>query len=126
MQLDVRADGNHANDGGSTARPDHAEALLGGGLVADRLKRVVHTAARHLADRAHRILGGGIHDVGRAKLLDDPSEAAYGLYGLLKKYFPDLLPGEDYRDITPEELARTSVFTIDIEAWSGKQKKKPS
>lgn len=62
---------------------------------------------------------------GRATVVDDSAEAEHGLYGLLRKYFPDLKPGEDYRSITSEELARTSVFAIDIETWSGKQKKKP-
>ena len=43
-------------------------------------------------------------------------------FGLLDKYFPDLKPGKDYRPITPEEISRTSVFAIEIEAWSGKEK----
>ena len=33
-----------------------------------------------------------------------------------------LKPGDDYRPIAHEELTRTSVIRIDIEAWSGKQK----
>jgi len=41
---------------------------------------------------------------------------------LLKKYAPHLAYGEDYRAITPEELKRTAVYRVDIEAWSGKKK----
>jgi nitroimidazol reductase NimA-like FMN-containing flavoprotein (pyridoxamine 5'-phosphate oxidase superfamily) len=63
---------------------------------------------------------------GCARVVDDVDEAEHGLYGLLKKYFPDLQPGEDYRTITADELARTAVFAIEIETWSGKQKKKPA
>lgn len=66
----------------------------------------------------------GVNAFGQARVVKDTTEAEYGLYGLLKKYFPDLKPGQDYRAITAEELSQTSVFAIEIEAWSGKQKKK--
>jgi nitroimidazol reductase NimA-like FMN-containing flavoprotein (pyridoxamine 5'-phosphate oxidase superfamily) len=62
---------------------------------------------------------------GRATLIDDPSEKGRILQALLDKYFPDLRPGRDYRPITPEELAATAVYAIQIDAWSGKQKKGP-
>ncbi len=65
----------------------------------------------------------GVVVFGRARIVDDRNEAEHGLYGLLQKYFPDLQAGEDYRAITADELSRTSVFAIDIESWSGKQKK---
>jgi hypothetical protein len=63
---------------------------------------------------------------GRARLVDDPDEQRRGLQGLLDKYFPDRQPGLDYRPITDEELERTSVYAIEIEAWSGKQKPTPT
>lgn len=63
---------------------------------------------------------------GRARIVDDAEEKRRGLQGLLDKYFADLAPGRDYRPITDEELARTSVFAIEIEAWSGKQKVAPT
>jgi nitroimidazol reductase NimA-like FMN-containing flavoprotein (pyridoxamine 5'-phosphate oxidase superfamily) len=63
---------------------------------------------------------------GRARIVDDPEEKHRGLQGLLDKYFADLAPGRDYRPITPEEMARTSVFAVEIEAWSGKQKVAPT
>jgi hypothetical protein len=62
---------------------------------------------------------------GRARLVDSEAEKQLALQALLDKYFPDLKPGRDYRPITSEELAATAVYAIEIEAWSGKQKKGP-
>ena len=59
---------------------------------------------------------------GKARVTTDPSEQRHGLQGLLDKYFPHLKPGIDYSPMTDMELRRTSVFAIEIEAWSGKQK----
>jgi hypothetical protein len=59
---------------------------------------------------------------GRGAVVEEAAEAAYGLQLLLDKYFPHLRPGEHYRASTPEELARTSVYRIAIEEWSGKRK----
>ena len=59
---------------------------------------------------------------GSARITDDPSEQRYGLQGLLDKYFPELDAGEDYSPITDADLRRTSVFAMEIESWSGKQK----
>jgi hypothetical protein len=44
---------------------------------------------------------------------------------LLDKYAPHLRPGRDYRPITDDELARTSVYQIDIDLWSGKRETAP-
>lgn len=63
----------------------------------------------------------GVTAFGQARIIDDPVEAEYGLQALLDKYTPHLKPGRDYRPITPEELARTSVYRIDIDSWSGKR-----
>jgi nitroimidazol reductase NimA-like FMN-containing flavoprotein (pyridoxamine 5'-phosphate oxidase superfamily) len=65
----------------------------------------------------------GVTAFGLARVVNNITEAEHGLYGLLGKYFPDHKPGKDYHAITADELARTSVFAIEIEAWSGKQKK---
>ncbi|NTV64601.1 MAG: pyridoxamine 5'-phosphate oxidase family protein [Oscillochloris sp.] len=65
---------------------------------------------------------GGVTVFGTARIVAHPEEAAHGLQLLLDKYFPHLRPDEHYRGITPEELARTGVFRIDIEEWSGKRK----
>jgi nitroimidazol reductase NimA-like FMN-containing flavoprotein (pyridoxamine 5'-phosphate oxidase superfamily) len=60
---------------------------------------------------------------GRAAVVDDPDQAKRALQLLLDKYFPHLKPGRDYRPITPEELARTRAYRIQIDEWSGKRKK---
>ncbi len=65
---------------------------------------------------------GGVTVFGRGRVVDDPAEASHGLQLLLDKYFPHLRPGVDYRPITDDELARTTVYRIDIAAWSGKRK----
>lgn len=59
---------------------------------------------------------------GRAAIVSDHEEARHGLQRLLDKYFAHLRPGEDYRPITDEELARTCVYRIAIDEWSGKRK----
>ena len=59
---------------------------------------------------------------GRACLVSDQSEARHGLQLLLDKYFAHLHAGSDYRPITDEELARTQVYRIEIDEWSGKRK----
>jgi nitroimidazol reductase NimA-like FMN-containing flavoprotein (pyridoxamine 5'-phosphate oxidase superfamily) len=64
----------------------------------------------------------GVCVFGRARVVESESEARYGLQGLLVKYFPELRPGEDYRLITNNEIKRTSVYAIEVEAWSGKEK----
>ncbi len=59
---------------------------------------------------------------GRGAVVEDVDEAAHGLQLLLNKYFAHLRPGEHYRPSTLEEVARTSVYRITIEEWSGKRK----
>jgi len=65
----------------------------------------------------------GVTVFGTVAIVDNEAEAKYGLQLLLDKYFPHLTPGRHYRPIMPEELKRTSVYRLDIEQWSGKQKK---
>lgn len=64
----------------------------------------------------------GVVVFGRGRIIEDPEEATQGLRILLEKYAPHLRYGEDYRQVTPEELKRTAVYRVDIETWSGKQK----
>ena len=59
---------------------------------------------------------------GRGRVVEHGDEAEAALQRLLDKYAPHLRPGRDYRPITPDELARTGVYRIDVEEWSGKQK----
>ena len=58
---------------------------------------------------------------GKAELLQDVDTARHGLQLLLDRYFPQLKPGVDYREIIKEELDITSVYRIAIESWSGKE-----
>lgn len=64
----------------------------------------------------------GVVVYGSASIIADEAEAARALQLLLDKYAPHLKPGVHYRPTTPEELARTSVYRIRIESWSGKKK----
>ena len=58
---------------------------------------------------------------GTARLITDPAEARRLLYGLIGKYFPAMSAGKEYREITDKELRATSIYAIQIEAWSGKE-----
>jgi nitroimidazol reductase NimA-like FMN-containing flavoprotein (pyridoxamine 5'-phosphate oxidase superfamily) len=58
---------------------------------------------------------------GRIRLLQDDEEKRRALYGLIKKYFPGMEPGKQYRPITGSELKRTAVYAIAVESWSGKR-----
>ena len=64
----------------------------------------------------------GVTVFGAAAVVTDEAEAVAALRQLLEKYFPHLRYGRDYRRVTPEELRRTTVYRIDISAWSGKRK----
>jgi len=58
---------------------------------------------------------------GIARLVTDPDEARYLLYGLIGKYFPTMRAGQEFREITDKELRATSIYAIQIEEWSGKE-----
>ena len=58
---------------------------------------------------------------GMARIVADPNEARRLLYGLISKYFPTMIAGREYREITDKELRATSVYAIKIESWSGKE-----
>jgi len=65
----------------------------------------------------------GVLVFGRTAIVTDNAEAKRGLQLLLDKYFPHLRPGEDYAPATDEDLKVTAVYRIEIESWSGKEKK---
>jgi nitroimidazol reductase NimA-like FMN-containing flavoprotein (pyridoxamine 5'-phosphate oxidase superfamily) len=48
-------------------------------------------------------------------------QARRGLEDLSAKMFPDLRPGVDMRPISPDDLARTSVYSLKVSEWSGKE-----
>jgi nitroimidazol reductase NimA-like FMN-containing flavoprotein (pyridoxamine 5'-phosphate oxidase superfamily) len=58
---------------------------------------------------------------GIARLVSNSEQARRVLYGLIHKYFPAMSPGKEFRQITDKELARTSVYAIQIKEWSGKE-----
>jgi hypothetical protein len=58
---------------------------------------------------------------GKIKILDDADEIRTALNALIKKYFPRFTPGREFRPITDKEIARTSVYALEIKSWSGKE-----
>lgn len=68
----------------------------------------------------------GVAVFGRVEIVRDQTEAAQALQLLLDKYAPHLQPDVHYRPSTPEEIARTTVYRIKIERWSGKRKVAPA
>jgi len=64
----------------------------------------------------------GVTVFGRGEVVADKAEAKAALQLLLDKYAPHLHPGGDYRPTTDQELARTAVYRITIDSWSGKRK----
>jgi uncharacterized protein len=58
---------------------------------------------------------------GKVEIIENDEEKQRLLYGLLKKYFPEMEAGREYRPITNQELARTTVYALQIETWSGKE-----
>ena len=63
---------------------------------------------------------------GRGTVIADREEARRALQLLLDKYAPHLHPGRDYRATTDDELARTTVYRVAIDSWSGKKKEVPA
>ncbi len=64
----------------------------------------------------------GVVVFGSCSIVTDKAQAKDVLQRLLEKYAPHLQPEKDYHSITEQELARTSVYQIKIEEWSGKKK----
>jgi nitroimidazol reductase NimA-like FMN-containing flavoprotein (pyridoxamine 5'-phosphate oxidase superfamily) len=58
---------------------------------------------------------------GTVQILEDEQEKTEVLNSLLKKYFPEMTSGIEYRPITPQELARTTVYALQIESISAKE-----
>jgi len=78
-----------------------------------------------VADRAMNfgVKYKGVVVFGLLKVVENAEEAKRGLQLIMDKHFPDLHPGVDYEAVTDEDLKVTAVFRVDIEAWSGKEKK---
>ncbi len=63
---------------------------------------------------------------GTARLLSGHEEARAALTALSERVFPDLRVGEQTRPILAGDLARTSVYSLAIERWSGKENWAPA
>ena len=59
---------------------------------------------------------------GKVTIIEDDAEAESALKILVEKYFPHLKYGVDYSKVTINDLKRTTVFKLEIERWSGKEK----
>lgn len=59
---------------------------------------------------------------GTLRAVEEEAGKREALERIMARYAPHLEPGKDYRPITAEELFRTGVHVLEIEAWSGKQK----
>lgn len=57
-------------------------------------------------------------------LVDDPAEKRRVLGLFMGKFAPHLEAGRDYDPIAEASVGRTSVYRIDVEAWSGKRGEK--
>ena len=67
----------------------------------------------------------GVVVFGRGEVVEDAGEARDALHLLLDKYAPHLRRDHDYAGVTAEELKRTAVYRVAVEAWSGKRKAVP-
>ena len=78
-----------------------------------------------LADRAMNfgVEYKGVVVFGRLSVVEDNDEAKRALQLLMDKHFPDLKPDVDYEATTDTDLKVTAVLRMDIDSWSGKEKK---
>ena len=60
---------------------------------------------------------------GRLSIVEDADEAKHALQLLMDKHFPELRPDADYMPTTDNDLKVTAVIRMDIDEWSGKEKK---
>jgi nitroimidazol reductase NimA-like FMN-containing flavoprotein (pyridoxamine 5'-phosphate oxidase superfamily) len=59
---------------------------------------------------------------GHARLVQEDEERLHGLKGLVRKFQPEMREEKLNKSIDQEEVERTAVYAIEIEAWSGKQR----
>ncbi len=65
----------------------------------------------------------GVVVFGTLHIEDDANEKKRGLQLLMDKHFPELKPDVDYEATTDVDLKVTAVLRLDVESWSGKEKK---
>ena len=78
-----------------------------------------------IADRAMNfgVKYKGVVVFGTLHIEDDPDEMKRGLQLLMDKHFSHLKPDVDYEATTDTDLKVTAVLRLDVESWSGKEKK---
>lgn len=78
-----------------------------------------------IADRAMNfgVKYKGVVVFGTLHIVEDVDEAKHALQLLMDKHFPDLKPDVDYEATTNTDLKVTAVLRLDVESWSGKEKK---
>ncbi|PAP75331.1 pyridoxamine 5'-phosphate oxidase family protein [Rubrivirga marina] len=67
----------------------------------------------------------GVVAFGSGLVVEDAAAQRHGLALIMAKYAAHLQPETDYEPPTDADLARTSVFRVEIESWSGKTKAAP-
>ena len=65
----------------------------------------------------------GVVVFGQLSIVEGADEAKRGLQLLMDKHFPELKPDVDYEATTDIDLKVTAVIRMDIDSWSGKEKK---
>ena len=65
----------------------------------------------------------GVVVFGRLSIVKNNTEAKHGLHLLMDKHFPELRPDLDYEATMDTDLKVTAVLRLDIDSWSGKEKK---
>lgn len=64
----------------------------------------------------------GVIVFGQAFVVEDNQKKQEVMQALFEKHVPQLIPFEDYEPASQSEIDQTTVYRIDIEAWSGKMK----
>jgi nitroimidazol reductase NimA-like FMN-containing flavoprotein (pyridoxamine 5'-phosphate oxidase superfamily) len=67
----------------------------------------------------------GVTVFGTASVVASQDEGRHAMELLVTKYAPHLVYGQDYAPAADSELARTSIYRIEIDEWSGKKKDAP-
>ena len=78
-----------------------------------------------LSDRAMNfgVKYKGVVVFGKLSIVDGNEEAKRALQLLMDKHFPEMRPNVDYEATTDTDLKITAVIRMDIDSWSGKEKK---
>ena len=81
VNFDHGTDGNHPDNGGTAARPDHLECLLRGYFETDGLKGIVDATAGQFANGLNGVVIGRIDYLGRPEFSCELEFTGNGIYG---------------------------------------------